>query len=72
MTGQLLPGLLAVEHELLLFAAFWFIIGALDEAALDIGYLWLRITGRLREPLITPGAESAELRGKAAVFVAAW
>lgn len=72
MTGQLLPALLAVEHELLLFAAFWFIIGALDEAALDIGYLWLRFTGRLREPLVAPDAESAELRGKAAVFVAAW
>ncbi len=49
VTEQVLPALLAVEHELLLFASFWFIVGAVDEAAFDLGYLWLRLTGRLRE-----------------------
>ena len=72
MTGQVLPGLLAAEHELLLFAAFWFIVSALDEAAFDIGYLWLRLTGRLREQVIARGAETPELERLTAVFVAAW
>ena len=72
MTGQVLPGLLAVEHELLLFAAFWFIVSALDEAALDLGYLWLRATGRLREPTVAQGEEAPELEKHTAVLVAAW
>jgi adsorption protein B len=72
VTEQVLPGLVAVEHELLLFAAFWFIISALDEAAFDLGYLWLRLTGRLREPVIARDAETPELERLTAVFVAAW
>ncbi len=72
VSGQALPGLLVVEHELLLFAAFWFIVSAIDEAALDLGYLWLRVTGRLREPVIAKEHETPELEGQAAVFVAAW
>jgi bacteriophage N4 adsorption protein B len=72
VSGQLLPALLAIEHELLLFAAFWFIVGAIDEAALDLSYLWLRFTGRLREARVALGDEAAPLRGRAAVLVAAW
>ena len=34
-TAQLLRWLLVSEHELLLFATFWFIISAIDEAAID-------------------------------------
>ncbi|MCB2064912.1 MAG: glycosyltransferase, partial [Novosphingobium sp.] len=71
-TEQLLPGLLAVEHELLLFAAFWFVVSAIDEAAFDIGYLWLRLTGRLREPVIARDDETPELERRTALFVAAW
>lgn len=37
-----------VEHELLLFAAVWFAVGALDEMGLDVLWLWLRLTGRVR------------------------
>lgn len=33
---QMLAGLQVIEHELLLFAAFWFIISALDEVAIDL------------------------------------
>ncbi len=72
MTGQILPALLAIEHELLLFAAFWFIVGAIDEAAIDVSYLWLRFTGRLREGRVAREGEAAALRGRAAVLVAAW
>jgi adsorption protein B len=72
ITGQLLPALVLVEHELLLFAAFWFVVSALDEAAFDLGYLWLRLTGRLREPVLALSDESPELSRRTAVFVAAW
>jgi len=39
-----------VERELLLFALFWFIIGMVDEMALDAIWLGLRITGRASTP----------------------
>jgi hypothetical protein len=40
--------LLVAEHELLLFATFWFIISAIDEAAIDLSWIWLRLGGRAR------------------------
>ena len=36
------------EHELLLFSAFWFVVGALDETVVDIGWLYLRLVGKAR------------------------
>lgn len=72
VTEYVLPGLLAVEHELLLFAAFWFVVSAIDEAAFDLGYLWLRLKGRLREDVVARDAETPELERLTAVFVAAW
>lgn len=61
-----------VEHELLVFAAFWFIIGIIDEAAIDLAYLWFRLTGRIRTRRIEPGLTSAALGGNAAVLIPAW
>ena len=69
---QALAGLQLVEHELLLFAAFWFIVSALDELAIDISWLVLRLTGKTREPILTQYEEARPLAGKAAVFVPAW
>jgi adsorption protein B len=62
-----------LEHELLLFAAVFFLIGALDELAVDGAWAWLRLTGRARNGRI----ERAEVRGRplsgqAAVLIAAW
>ena len=37
-----------VEHELLLFAAVFFLIGALDELAVDLAWLRLKLAGRTR------------------------
>lgn len=61
------------RHELFLFAATFFLIGALDELAIDVTYAWLRLTGRVR----TPRVDEAEWRGRpltgrCAVFVPAW
>ena len=35
-------------HELLLFAGFFFLLGAIDELAVDVTWGWLRLTGRAR------------------------
>ena len=45
--------LVLARHELLLFAATFFLIGALDELGLDAAYVWLRLTGRARTPRIS-------------------
>ena len=62
-----------VEYELLLFAGFFFLIGALDELAVDIVWGWLRLTGRARA-FTFPRAQACEhqLAGRAAVFIPTW
>ena len=60
-----------VEHELLLFAAVFFLIGALDESAVDLAWLRLKLTGRTRPQSFT-ATPDAPLRGIAAVLVPAW
>ena len=60
-----------VEHELLLFAAVFFLIGALDELAVDLAWLRLKLTGRTRPQSFT-ATPDVPLRGIAAVLVPAW
>ncbi len=65
--------LVLIEHELLLFAAIFFLIGAFDELAMDIAWLWLVLTRRTKT--IRLGADSPPgqaLAGKTAIFVPAW
>ncbi|MDE8652644.1 glycosyl transferase family protein [Novosphingobium sp. H3SJ31-1] len=61
-----------IEHELLLFAAFWFVLGAIDETVIDGIWLALRLTGRTREPRVPRAARTRPLSGRAAVLVPAW
>ena len=68
-----LEWLALVEHELLLFAAVFFLIGALDELAVDGAWAWLKLTGRATTRRIVRGeARSHPLAGPAAVLVPAW
>ena len=62
-----------VEHELLLFAAVFFLIGALDEFAVDLAWLWLRLVGKA-ETLSIDRAEvhARPLSGPAAVLIPTW
>ncbi|MCW1384036.1 glycosyl transferase family protein [Novosphingobium sp. KCTC 2891] len=60
-----------IEHELLLFAAFWFAIGAIDEFGVDLLWVWLRLSGRVGTGR-APDDHEAPLRGVAAVLVPAW
>lgn len=68
----MLHGLQLVEHELMAFALFWFIIGAVDEMAIDLVWLWLRLTGRARTPRLPRDHAPAPLDGPMAVFFPAW
>jgi adsorption protein B len=72
MLPQILDWLQLVEHELLLFAAFWFVVGALDQLAVDTVWLCLWLVGCARDGRLPKGAETLALSGKAAVFVPAW
>ena len=61
------------QHELLLFAGIFFLIGAADDFAVDIAWLWLRITGRTKTPKLSRMAlRRSSLSGDAAVFIPAW
>ena len=64
--------LLVAEHELLLFATFWFVISAIDEAAVDISWLWLRLGGRAGAGRVPAGLAQSPLLGRAAILVPAW
>ena len=65
--------LVLFQHELLLFAGIFFLIGALDDVAVDLCWLWLRLTGRARSGKIDSAPlATAELEGLAAVFIPAW
>ena len=64
--------LLLVEHELLAFAAFWFCIGLLDEFAIDITYLWLRLKGKIATPRLPVGYGAEPLSGGCAVMIPAF
>lgn len=64
--------LVLARHELLLFAAFWLILGAIDELAIDLRWLWLRRSGRASTAKLPPAMATAPLTRRAAVLVAAW
>ena len=66
-------GLLALQHELLLFAAVFFAIGLIDELAVDAIYAWNRLAGRVRTPRVDEAElQTDRLSGTSAVFIPAW
>ncbi len=65
--------LVLVQHELLLFAGVFFLIGAIDELGIDLAWLWLRLTRRISTPSFPDDADlTPELHGIGAVFIPAW
>lgn len=61
------------QHELLLFAAVFFAIGVADEIAIDLSWLWLRLTGRAPTRTIDETSLPREtLSGRAALFIPTW
>lgn len=69
---SLASGLVLLEHELLVFAAFWFCIGLIDEFAVDLVWLWLRLSGRARALRLPAGYGAEPLSGRAAVLIPAF
>lgn len=68
-----LEWLAVVEHELLLFAGVFFLLGAFDEFAIDLAWIWLRLKGRIRSSAaICARPSNQPLKGRAAVFIPAW
>lgn len=68
-----LEWLALAAHELLLFAGAFFLIGALDELAVDAVWLRLRLTGRARCRQIDRHEERTRpLAGPAAVLIPTW
>lgn len=66
-------GISLLQRELLLFAGICFLIGALDDLAVDAVWLWLRLTGRAataRRSRIALRRHS--LSGPVAVLIPAW
>ncbi len=72
--------LMLIQHELLLFAGVFFLLGAADEMLVDFLWIWLKLTGRARTQKLLPDAQSPvhtgildqSLIGPAAIFVPAW
>lgn len=65
--------LAVIQYELLLFAGVFFLIGALDDFAVDLAWLWLKLTGRARTAKVDRSElESKPLNAPVAVFIAAW
>lgn len=62
-----------LQHELLLFAGVFFLIGALDDLAVDLAWLWLKLTGRARTARVSrTELQHRKLHGPMAAFVPAW
>jgi adsorption protein B len=62
-----------LQHELLLFAGVFFLVGALDDLAVDAVWLWLRATGRASTPQRSRMLlQNRTLHGPAAVLIPAW
>lgn len=64
--------LVLLQHELLLFAGVFFLIGALDEIGIDLFWIWLKLSGRGDTPALQRKDCQTPLHGPAAVFIPAW
>ncbi|MEM6584152.1 MAG: hypothetical protein AAF692_00185 [Pseudomonadota bacterium] len=62
-----------LQHELLLFAGVFFLLGAVDDILIDLVWVWLKLTGKAKTSTLNRTYYSArDLNGPVAVFVPAW
>ncbi|WP_375289688.1 glycosyl transferase family protein [Qipengyuania sp.] len=65
--------LLLARQELFLFTGCFFLIGAIDEMLIDVAYLVLHLTGRIKRERVDEAClRSRPLRGRCCVFIPAW
>ena len=68
-----LEWLALAEHELLLFAGVFFLVGLADELAIDLTWAWLWLAGRARTLRIhRENHRNSPLAGPAALLIPAW
>jgi len=68
-----LEWLALIEYELLLFAGVFFLLGAIDELAIDAIWLWRRATGKGETHCVSRSdIAHRRLLGAVAVFIPAW
>lgn len=61
------------QHELLLFAGVFFLIGAVDDVLVDVIWMWLKSNGKAKIGEVDRGAlTNRPLNDPVAVFVPAW
>ncbi len=66
-------GMVLLQHELLLFAGVFFLIGALDDLTVDALWLWLRLRGRgVTQQRSRAALRQRRLSGPVAVLIPAW
>ncbi|MDZ4271402.1 MAG: glycosyltransferase, partial [Erythrobacter sp.] len=62
-----------LQHELLLFAGVFFLIGAVDDLAVDAVWLWLKASGQaVTQRRSRRSLQNRSLHGHAAVLIPAW
>lgn len=71
-TSILIAAIDAAAREATLFAAIWFLVGGLDDLAVDLIYGVRRVRLWLRPVNGTPSPEDTPPPGRIAVFVPAW
>ena len=66
-------GLALLQHELLLFAGVFFLVGALDDLAVDMAWVWLKLRGRAVTARRNRAAlQQRTLAGPVAALIPAW
>lgn len=61
------------QRELLLFAGVFFLLGALDDLAVDLCWFWLKCRGRVRDAIVDrERLRGNRLTGPTAVMIPAW
>ncbi|WP_066799800.1 glycosyl transferase family protein [Sphingomonas soli] len=69
---MLIAAIDAVARESTLFAAIWFLVGGIDDLAVDLIYVARRLKMKLRPGVETPSQGDAPVPGRIAVFIPAW
>lgn len=66
-------GMVLLQHELLLFAGVFFLIGALDDLMVDAVWVWLRLRGMgVTQQCSRASLRQRRLSGPMAVLIPAW
>lgn len=74
MMSQAIAIIGAIQGELLLFGAFWFLVGAIDDLCIDVAWIGIQVSRRFRTSRIESlsDGQGKGQDGPMAVFVPVW